>query len=176
MFLAQERHHRIINRHAEDHYNTQGMERGMAEELIVTHLHALQRPPPENGLEAPHPASRKMIAALCASLGDHLQNIQTSAVARSHALRFNRGDVALARVDGARTAGVIYFFFSEAVMGSRVCFCPWELNAAGSSHDFLRLNIKSELRFISLSDLIAPVVYRKSETFAWVHLPLQFRG
>ena len=152
------------------------MEHGLTEQLIVHRLHALQHSQTVDGIIAPRACSAHMQNVLRQIYGDNLQELSTGAVARSQSVRFNRGDVALAMVDGVRTAGDIFFFFSEAAMGTCVCFSVWTFIATdGSTSNFLRFEHQTQIRILPLRDLLAPVTYRKGDKFAIVHVPQQLR-
>ena len=164
----------MIKSYADDHYNTTGMERGLTEELIVHRLHALQHTSVTDGLSTPRVASKAMANTIRLHFGD-INDIHTSVNACFNRIRFHKGDIALARLAGEKVAGDILFFFRSPVTGDAVCITPWQFVAEGSSHDFMRFKIQTDIFYCRLSDLMSPVLCRKGSKFALVYVPLQFR-
>ena len=138
------------------------MEWGLTSDIISLRLWTMKQHCLQSGLESPHPASQAFADAVKQKFGQHLINIRTAARVRSHSGRFNKGGVALARLNGVTTAGLIWFFFYEQSMGTVVCFWRFVVHDDGT-------------HFIDLSDLIVSVVYRRVGNSAWVYIPPHMR-
>ena len=153
------------------------MEWGLTSDIISLRLWTMKQHCLQSGLESPHPASQAFADAVKQKFGQHLINIRTAARVRSHSGRFNKGGVALARLNGVTTAGLIWFFFYEQSMGTVVCFCPWErIDCAAADDAFWRFVVHDDgTHFIDLSDLIVSVVYRRVGNSAWVYIPPHMR-
>ena len=114
VYIAQERHNKLIRANVTDRLNYTNLEQGLQEDLIVAKLDALQAEPPANGFLNAHNAPRVKIAKLVDMLGCTGVDVETCVEARCGAIRAHRGDVILYMLDDMHMRAGELFFFASA--------------------------------------------------------------
>ena len=119
---TQERHHKVIRRNVVNRHNTTALEQGLAEDLVIESLRALEEEPQRDGFVGAHAASQTMVQKLVFHLSCSGNYVETCVEVRAGALKVHRSDVALYSFDGVNIMAGDVFFCTCARMGRmRLC-------------------------------------------------------
>lgn len=175
-FFPQERHHKVVRRHVKDHFNTNGLERSLAVDLIIQTLRDLESLPIETGLVRPHPASKPFMRSIENIYADGLADVQTSAEARRGPLKIKAGDCVFFKMNDILTAGDICTLLSATGIGHVAIVTYWQrLPDKESTPEFWRFQIQEQVIQIPLECIIESTMWhRGSDNIATALCPPVF--
>ena len=152
---TQERHHKVIRSHVVDTDNTVGLEKSLAEELLLHSLRDLKQQLMRDGFIDPHKRSASLAQKLQSAFGCSGENVLTCVRARSGATTLNSGDVAIYSFDGVDIlAGDIILFASATEWGECAFLTAWT-RAADRKHGFWKFAITDDVVRVPVRMLIA---------------------
>ena len=125
--LVHERKHKVTKRWSKDRFGLRGFERGLLEDLTLSHMHAMSQPWCEDGLVDATPPSKKFAQSL-ADQFNLIGDLFTSRVARvAHGGLVHAGDYAIAMIGGQRCFAEVLFHVRVGEVGRCMsCLCLWE--------------------------------------------------
>jgi hypothetical protein len=124
--LVHERKHKVTKRWSRDRFALQGFERGLMEDLTLSHLHALSEPWCDNGLVNAVPPTSKFVASLRSTFS-LVGDVLTARVARvAHGGLVHAGDYCIAMVNGQKRFAEVLFHVQVDKEPCLSCLCLWE--------------------------------------------------
>lgn len=154
-----ERKHKIVKRHSHDHRNTKGLERAVADNIVIDHMHHWQNEFLHEGLRNPHQPNASIRNTLLELYPDAV-DIQVSKVyVTRHGQEFHDKDFVFT-ADGD---GFIWYFFQTSISELYTVFQQCEMMRCDRARKIATYRVRGDPKVVPCSALHRAGTYKLNE-------------
>lgn len=152
-----ERKHKIVKKHTRDHRNTKGIERALAENIVIDHMHHWREEFLLVGFKNPHQPNASTLKTLM-ELYPHAAQIQVSYMYLSqNGQQFHKGDF----VFTTQGDGQIWYHFQTNSTDLLTVFEPYELIHSDRKRKIAKYRVRGEPLVVPVSALRRTAIYKR---------------